>query len=69
MDKQFYESSKSMGHISHDSNTGVVTKTERELNPLKRCECGTGTNNNECAWCRIVARVGYDMSDCREVAN
>ena len=50
---------------SQNANTVAVTKTERALKPLKHCECGTGTNNDECAWCRIVATVGYDMQSLR----
>lgn len=48
-----------------NANAIAVTKTERTLKPLKRCECGTGTNSDECAWCRIVAMVGYDMQSLR----
>lgn len=49
--------------------TGQPPRAEQSnssLKPLKRCKCGTGTNNDECAWCRIVADVGYDMQACRE---
>ena len=52
--------------LSRNANAVAVTKTAHAEKPLKHCKCGTGTNSDECAWCRIVATVGYDMQALRE---
>ena len=52
--------------LSRNANAGAVTKTERTLKPLYKCACGIETDDKKCAWCRIVADVGYDMKALRE---
>lgn len=58
---------KDIGHISHDNNNGLVKKTQapQDLKPLRQCACSTITKNKKCSWCVIVARVGYDLIDCK----
>jgi hypothetical protein len=60
------ETFKPMGHINHESNTGIVTPSKYEEGRLHKCACGDETTTNLCAWCRIVKEVGYDMSMLRE---
>lgn len=61
--KEFYETSKSMAHVSFTSTSGIVTPSKhgQTADKQKPCACGTMTLDNECAVCKCAMEAGIDL--------